>query len=197
MSASTLPYGVVNTLGFTGVGVPACTRFPCPGAPVHHVKICLQINAGSKAVITRGCHAPTPTNECNVQWEDGLAVTEGTWGEAVRVINIDRQVPAGNFIKINLCASDTSACSNPTACFGSTGSGFPNALLKFTVDGLSYRTYLQDVADSLSRSAGCVSVDCADSTNTCCLEPVDLDSMRLGSQIVFGPVGSVTTLTLA
>jgi hypothetical protein len=189
-----VPAGVANTLGFSGVGIPHCTRYPCPDQPLHRVRVCVQLNAGTKLVITRGCGQATDTDACGVKWDDGMAVTYTTEGKALHTVNFDRQLPSASFLKLNLCAA--ASCPAPD-CFGvpipagGTAATAPNTnkLIRFEVDGVQYGPLLHTIGLE-DIEAGCVSVICP---ATCCSEsPVDTFGMPIGTEITFGPLGSVS-----
>lgn len=193
--------GVCNALGF-GAG-PACCKFPCPKFPIHHVKICIQVNQSTCVKIQQGCLLSQSGEDCSVDYEWG--VVEDSWGRKCRVIEWNRQVPKDTFVRIRFCSCD--ACS--TGCGRDTGGllGAPtNKLLKLEVDGIDYVGFVQGVRD-IGGVLGCVRAWCtgstvgADNEGVCCqydgaatpgintVSWTSVEDLPWGAEIVFGPIG--------
>jgi hypothetical protein len=135
--------------------------------------------------ITTGCAGAT--GDCSVEWNDAMARTWTTEGRARADITYDRHLPAGSFLKLNICPSGD--CSQVSACG-------ENTLKRFEVDGAQYKEMLQSLtALSPPGVLGCLSVQCTAEgvESECCLNSalINLDAMRNGTQIVFGPLGNV------
>lgn len=182
-AACPLSAGVGNALGFSNVR--ACCSAPCPAMPLHKVSFCLQITQRTCATIQQGCSESSDA-PCSVRYNWGA--TEDSWGRSCRVINFDRSVPRGTFIRIRLCACNgcDSLCSDPTVLQ-------TNKLISFLVDGVDYVPTIQGARDTESHTLGCIYVGCQGGSvieGACCDGEWGVDDLPFGSEIVFGPIGT-------
>jgi len=177
-----------------------------------HVDICFEVNADTTVAIEVSCPKKcvaggTGTDPYSIEYPTGFSgITENSWGRRTRVINFNRFVQSGSFIRILTCSNG--ACTSGADCglgVEDTTPGaipFPDApkLLKFVVDGLNINGYLDSVLQNAEDHIdGCVYVGCRvrDEATGCCTTGVDglfanLDQIPWGSEILVGPLGERT-----
>lgn len=149
-----------NQLGFQGAH--ACCLSPCIQLPPYNVQICLTVNKSTQARIEQGCAVNCLTGEgapeCQLAFSSGQ--TLDSWGKRCRTINWSRQVAAGTYIRIQLCAADGCGVACP-ASFGS-GSGYVtsclpnNALQRFSINGVDMLPTIAQTAEFGGETAGCL-----------------------------------------
>jgi hypothetical protein len=191
----------VGSLGFRGT---SCCVGACPAFPLQHVVICFEVNNSTTVNIEvscpTGCVPSSTTNPSSINYPIGwTGISENSWGRATRVVRFDQFVQSGSFIRITTC-SNVGSCSSGVNCgrgvplvVGLTTT-YPDApkLLQFRIDGQDIVTYLQTVADfGLDHQDACVFVGCADrgAQTTCCTDPVSLQAVPWGTEILVGPIG--------
>jgi hypothetical protein len=188
----------VGSLGFRGT---SCCVGACPAFPLQHVVICFEVNNSTTVNIEVSC--PTAcgdntTDPTSTSYPIGwTGISESSWGRSKRTVRFDQFVQSGSFIRITTCAN-VGSCSTGVNC----GLGvqvdapieFPDApkLLQFRINGQDIVTYLQSVANNgTNHQDACVFVGCADrgAETGCCTDPVALQAVPWGTEILVGPIG--------
>jgi hypothetical protein len=176
------PAAVANAQGFRNA--PGCCAAPCPAFPLHKLNICLSVARGTLVEFTRGCGGTT-CDDINWGWSE----FQSSNGDTCATINISyTDIQNGSFVRLKLCPENPcNPCDPQYTCSGAL---VYNTLTKFQVDGVDYKTTLQAIANSEDQDTFCYKVRCAD--GGCCdpLVFVNLDRMKLGTEIVFGPIGT-------
>ena len=183
-------------------GARACCSTPCPGFPLHHVRICLQLNQYTSASIDVGCLV---SGTCVVadQQAEGVARIDYKWpatytstGRRCRVIQFDQEVPNGSFVRLRLC-SDAFVCAAPCPD-RSLASYIPNSLLKFEVDGVDQTTSIQALAEAGGWSAtSCARSWCIGATISEAIDPESTDCCQYtigeGPEVTWNADGNAVT----
>jgi hypothetical protein len=167
--------------------------------PAPRVQVCLQLGSKSKVIFTTGrrCAADEDT-ECAPTWAASAAAVATSEGKALRDFAFDRQLCVGSFLRLSVCENLAAACTNNTSC---DDAALETRLVSFAVDGTQYKPMLRSLATLVPPGIfGCVSVTCSGTDGSgCCREPagIDVDHMLPGTEIVFGPIGSVPVTAIA
>lgn len=175
-----LQSGVSNTLGFITQAVnTACCPFPCPSFPLHKVSICVRINALTCIKFQTGCGIPGTGPVCDYDIKWSWDTTQDTWGRSCRVVHFERTVPDGAFVRFRLCRCDPCADDNDA-----TDVYVPNVLLKFQIDGVDYRAFLDALSQREDPVQGCVQAQ------------YTAGDMQPGDYAIVGPIGSVSPVLI-
>ena len=184
---------VPSYMGFANSTI-RCGGCPCPSLPLYKVVICFLINSVSQLSIQEGC-GPVPfVGQCNVTYLPGI--TETSWGRVCRKVVWTRSIQGNRFVKLRVCSAD--GCSScPDTPFDVNGMAIPNKLVNFTINGDSYVSILNQLAQQGNDSGeiDCTYVkcdNCAAGGDPCYQEGADLtEETLIGTEIVVGPMNAV------
>ena len=144
-SCAVAPSGFASGQGFllSVPGARGCCSTPCPGFPLHTVKVCLRLNEYTIASVAVGC----------VTTSEEVPIISYSWpttytsnGRRCRDVAFEQTVPHGSLLRIRLCPN-SAICA--ASCPDRTNPAYiPNALSKFTIDGLDWSDEILDLANA-------------------------------------------------
>ena len=181
-----------SSLGFASV---KCTACPCPAWPLVHVVMCFAVNSQTQVCIEEGCSFPQvsiPPTTCDLAVSYTPAITEDSWGRLLRTFTFDRSLQRNRFLRVTFSSTGCGAgCDAPLVPLD--GSAANNAILGFTVDGVSRLESVRAVLiPAGAEGVGCSSATCI--PGSCCAQSeadIDVTAILPGTQFVFGPLGNL------